>query len=92
MPKPPTKRQPLTYEQIDLLARNIAIDLTNHEETARPLMLLMSEAANFREQGETVATLLLSYLFSWQRASSDAAHEYVEKYRQQFLAKHGGKS
>jgi hypothetical protein len=89
MPKTTNNRQPLTYEQIDALACGIAQDLTDHEGTAQALMLLMSDASKYpSEQAESIANLLLTYLFAWQPASDTAEREYVEKYRQQFLAKH----
>jgi hypothetical protein len=45
-----TKPAPLTYEQIDMLARGIAIDLTEHEETAMPLMLLMFDIRAWKRE------------------------------------------
>jgi hypothetical protein len=59
-----TKPAPLTYGQIDALARGIATDLTEHEETAMPLMLLMDDISNHgNNNAETIANLLNGYLF-----------------------------
>jgi hypothetical protein len=82
-----TKPAPLTYEQINDLARGIAMDLTEHEETAMPLMLLMRDIAEHGdENAETIANLLNGYLFMWQPAGDVAEEAHVEQYRQRFLA------
>jgi hypothetical protein len=82
-----TKPAPLTYEQIDSLARGIAIDLTQYEETAMPLMLLMRDIAEHGdENAETIANLLNGYLFMWQPEGDAAEEAHVEQYRRRFLA------
>jgi hypothetical protein len=81
------KPAPLTYEQIDSLARSIAIDLAQYDETAMPLMLLMRDIAEHGdENAETIANLLNGYLFMWQPAGDAAEEAHVGQYRQRFLA------
>ena len=82
-----TKPAPLTYEQIDSLARGIAMDLTEYEETAMPLMLLMRDiSVHGNENAETIANLLNGYLFMWQPEGDAAEEAHVEEYRRRFLA------
>jgi hypothetical protein len=81
-----TKPAPLTYEQIDSLARSIAVDLAEHV-AAMPLMLLMDDISQHgNENAETIANVLNGYLFMWQPAGDAAEEVHVEQYRRRFLA------
>jgi hypothetical protein len=78
---------PLTYEQIGTLARGIAMDLTEHEETAMPIMLLMQDIAEYGDENvETIANLLNGHLFMWQPAGDAAEDAHVEQYHRRLLA------
>ena len=54
-------------------------------------MILMQNISLYpKENAETTANLLLSYLFMWRRESDEAEAQFIEKYRQKFLAENGG--
>lgn len=84
-PGPGETPEQLTYEQIQHLADNLAFDVMSMEgEAGVYLMLLMQDIASHpfdNSHVETIANLLLTYLFAH---SSRAGEEYKRFIREEY--------
>ena len=86
----------LTWEQIDTLARALAVEvmMTECDEAAHIVMLLMSEISTHpfdHSHVETVANLLNAHLFAVTVEAEDACRELLGRERPRLLAAKGGK-
>ncbi len=88
------KPEQMTWEQIDHLARGVAVELMDsHSETVRTLLLLMHEISTHpfdHSHVETIATLLHTHLFAVTLESDRAEEQLMAKLRENFQ-KGGGK-
>jgi hypothetical protein len=83
------KPEQMTWEQIDRLARSLAIDLMDneHPEIIHTLLLLMHEiGAHSFDQGHvgTVTILMRDHLFAITTESDRAEEQLIAKLREKF--------
>ncbi len=74
------KKKPLDWNQLDRLARVLAIELTDDESAGNIIMVLMQEIAEHPHDTshvETVANLINSHLFGVSREADVAFREHV---------------
>lgn len=83
------KPEPMTWNQIDSLARSLAVELMDAEaETVHTLLLLMNEISSHpfdHSHVETIANLLRVHLFAVTLESDRAEVQLVAKLREKFL-------
>jgi hypothetical protein len=79
------KPEPLTWHQVDKLARTLAIELMQDDRAAKLVMLLMDEIATHSfNNAETIANLINAHLFAVSRESDAAFRELMEREREKF--------
>jgi hypothetical protein len=79
-----TKPEPLTWEQIDRLARRLTIELMDSEGPDKIIMLLMQEIASHpfdHSHVETIANLVNTHLFGSTREADLAFKELIGRER-----------
>lgn len=69
---------PLSFEQMSVLAREVAGNVMDSPEIAEPLMLLMMNVAHHPDEGDATANTLARYLFAWSASGGDAETLYVD--------------
>jgi hypothetical protein len=87
------KPKPLTYRQIERLARIINDELAgaDSETVIQALLILFHDIATFpQESAETIANVVRDYLFMDTRASDEAEHKYVAEARTRLLQEGAG--
>jgi hypothetical protein len=82
------KPEQMTWEQIDRLARGLAVELMDAEpEAVYMLLLLMHEISSHSfDQGhvETIAILMRTHLFAVTTESDRAEEQLIAKLREKF--------